>query len=365
MRSQQLINHRGSGYYVPNPVPSVGRQHILFLFYSEQPLLPTSQTDHVFIRALEQECLRRSVHLDCATIRKSPRGVEVHWPEDARPPFSRIPDNCAGIVYLVNWEKSINAPVFSWLAHAGIPVSIVDWLGALEMRGALSRKKDVQWIHSKAGYAAGIDMGKLLCGLGHRRIALFSPYADSRAEGIYKGISHACSVVPFFQQQVRSVHELETHAIKKSKRLRSVIESNPPGIPRAFSAARETLVRSSFDVYIEAVLYSLLEPSFEQALADRKITAWVGVDDSVALMLWSYLRAQGKTIPDDISIAGFDNSFASLTKDITSYDFAFPAIAASALYFLLWPQSASRSRQLVTPEIEGSIVMRGSTARIS
>jgi DNA-binding LacI/PurR family transcriptional regulator len=119
----------------------------------------------------------------------------------------------------------------------------------------------------------------------------------------------------------------------------------------------------TWDIREDSTLFSLLQEPFKQALADSEITAWVGSNDVVAMMAWSYLRSHGRKIPGDISVVGFDNTFDALQHDITSYDFCLGATAGAALSFLLRPSWRTRVRDLSRPRIEGTIIQRGSTAR--
>jgi DNA-binding LacI/PurR family transcriptional regulator len=362
-----LIVGRGRGYAVPTPV-SASRSsiRILFLFYIEQPLMPSRESDRGLMSALEQECLRNGVHFDCAAISASPQGVVMRSHEDVRPPSSRVRHDCAGVVYLVSSPQSVDNRIFSWLAHTGKPLSIVDWHGGWDAPAYLKKEKAAQWIRSRTNRNAGLQVGHYLLGLGHKRIAFFSPYTAPLATDLAAGLVQAASlaglpdaIVDFTRNRQFSAEEFGAKVMARYNKYVDV----GPGLPRDYTESHRRLARSSWDVHEDATLYEMLEPSFGQALTDRNITAWVGSDDTVALMAWSFLRAKKRSIPRDISLVGFDNTFDALQFDITSYDFGLGATASSALHFLLRPSWSARVRGLSRPLIDGSVIERGSTAR--
>jgi len=61
---------------------------------------------------------------------------------------------------------------------------------------------------------------------------------------------------------------------------------------------------------------------------------------------------------------GFDNTVSALERELTSYDYDFPAQASVSLNFLLRPDFSRRIRKLTRPEIEGFVIERGSTGRV-
>jgi DNA-binding LacI/PurR family transcriptional regulator len=372
LEKQGLIERQGRGHAVPSRTSTLQSMvRILFLFYSLQPLLPSREADRTFMRALEQECLKSGVHLDCATISASSQGVVVRAHEDQRPPYSRVPDDCAGIIYLVNWAESVDDRIFSWLAHSDVPLSIVDWLGGWEPPASISQRKHVQWIRSRITRNAGFNVGRYLAGLNHKRVAFFSPYTDPRAEELIAGLAQAAdaagpphSVISFLQKK-RMIGEEFKHLVDvRFDKIKTIVDVIRAGIPPAYYTGAGRLGRSTWDLFEDATLFALLEPSFARALADKEISAWVGSDDAVALMAWSYLLSHKRKIPGNISLVGFDNTFDALENDITSYDFSLPATASTALHFLLRPSWSTRIRGLSRPHIEGTIIERGSTALV-
>jgi DNA-binding LacI/PurR family transcriptional regulator len=99
----------------------------------------------------------------------------------------------------------------------------------------------------------------------------------------------------------------------------------------------------------------------------QDVTAWVGASDYVALAALDFLKTKGKTVPGDISVMGFDDSFEALYAELSSYNFNIRSYASSMLDF------ACTGRHLFTGavnentgqvELPGRIIERKSTKKM-
>lgn len=110
----------------------------------------------------------------------------------------------------------------------------------------------------------------------------------------------------------------------------------------------------------ERVEKSVLVPLFEKARARPDTTAWVAFNDNLGSWAIDWLRARGVSVPDELSVVGFDESPRSLEYDMTSYSFGGRAALRAAVTFLLLPAPARRLGPLY--EAPGRVVPRGTTA---
>ena len=366
-----LLARKGRNFTVPAAALPAARASILFIWFSDKPYLPTHEHDLSFIRALERECLRNSVALEKLIAGIDASGSVVLWRHRVSAPVEKsIVDSCVGVVYLVNWFASANTTVFNWLAHLGKPVSIMDWLGDWKAPPALSGKPHIQLLRSSVTKRPGFDAGRFLISLGHKRIAYFSPYGLEwpaiRLQGIIDACALAgdsCRVTPFIQSQVAAEHEFQNLIREKYLPMQPVLDS-PQGFPVEYQAGLTHLVGIAWAECENATHFNALLPLFEKALAQKQITAWVGCNDEVAIMAWSFLRSRQIAIPRKISIIGFGNTFEAAKVEITSYDLNHESAVGSIRTFLLRPGLASRIRKLARPLIEGFMIERGSTARV-
>jgi DNA-binding LacI/PurR family transcriptional regulator len=108
----------------------------------------------------------------------------------------------------------------------------------------------------------------------------------------------------------------------------------------------------------------LLEPLLEDAYRRKDVTAWVGANDHIALRAVEFLSARGVRVPEDISVAGFDNTHAAFQGNLSSYDFNAPGIVHRLLEHVVGPARAGVRNAAGEPsEIEGMVIERMTTAR--
>jgi len=366
--AKKLLIRRGKRFAVPRVALHSASAYIVFVWFNIEPSLPVFDLDTSFLGIVERECFRNSVRLEKIIVSVR-NGAIVLWrygnPAPADP---RIIESSMGILYFVNWYASVNSTVFDWLANQGKPLSIVDWLGGWAAPPALSSRPRTQWVRTFAARKPGFDVGRFLAGLGHRRIAYFSPFSRAwsltRFEGIEEALSlagPAYSATAFIQNQSVSEPEINEKTRRRYHTTVSLLGS-ASGISPDYAAGSSRIMAAVWIAQEGDLYFSILLPLFERALSQKEITAWVGCDDNVAMMAWSFLASRKKLDYRKIALAGFGNTFETVKADMTSYDFNFERAAGSILTFLLRPSFAGHFRKLAHPEIDGFVIERGSTA---
>lgn len=115
----------------------------------------------------------------------------------------------------------------------------------------------------------------------------------------------------------------------------------------------------------EADAYEHTRRMLEQSTPDALPTAILAANDTMAMGAAGALRARGLTVPDDVSLVGFDNSplAASHLLDLTSVDNHNTAVGKASAQLL-----RGRIENLDTPaqvvSIDTELVIRGSTAAV-
>jgi DNA-binding LacI/PurR family transcriptional regulator len=69
---------------------------------------------------------------------------------------------------------------------------------------------------------------------------------------------------------------------------------------------------------------------FRRLAKDPSITAWVGLNDEIAVEALIYLRSNKVRVPEDVSVMGFDDSMEAGFQGLTSYCFN----GASAMHLM-------------------------------
>lgn len=109
-------------------------------------------------------------------------------------------------------------------------------------------------------------------------------------------------------------------------------------------------------------LMDALEPHLERAL-DWGADAWVACNDRIAALIKEWLVRRGRWDPNQLLLAGFDDSGLALRHDLTSYRFDTTAMARSMVRQILSYRPRDRPPHLVRHG--GHVVVRGSTSKVA
>jgi hypothetical protein len=271
-------------------------------------------------------------------------------------------------------ETPMLAPILDRLIESGKPVSVVDEKG--HMASLLQRPGAsgplVRLFSLGVGPHSGRIVADHLLRHGHQAAACISLvdtalWCRSRAEGVEEAFSRAGgNAKRFVLKHFADFSELD-RALRSAPHVRRLqadlaayeATANPdvPGRGDLFGA----------NVYTSAIWGAFLRPHveelFEQALADRALTAWAPVSDLVAFLALQFLKRKRVKVPADISVVGFDNTVEAFACGLSSYDFNEAAAVHAALEHLLKPPSPrGRRAALTASEVEGFVMQRRTTA---
>jgi hypothetical protein len=338
------------------------------VFIAEQPggdvLTDLAPRSLELWRSLEEGCRSRGLRLLVQPAQ--------HYLARARRPTPGPPEVLGYVVRNLDLAPALAERLLGRLAGLDRPVAMVDEVGLPrehEWARRASRFRAFAIAHSDR---AGCDVGEGLLDLGHRRVAVFSPFGDaawsrSRVRGLADALGHATTdgalelVAPHFPED-DDLRDAIAHApgyralARRTERFRMALD---PGRP----AEGGLLNRDpGFRGFVADVVAGCLRPLFERALAEGRATAWVGVNDMVALAALRFLRAAGRRVPADVSVVGFDDTVDALRAGLASYNFNLPALAEALVEHVLgWRTRAGRDRSPVV-EVPGSLVERKSLA---
>jgi DNA-binding LacI/PurR family transcriptional regulator len=120
---------------------------------------------------------------------------------------------------------------------------------------------------------------------------------------------------------------------------------------------------AAFVIYTDEAV-ERLRHLFNQALAQKDITAWAVANDGNAIVALTFLKEIGVAVPQDISVVGFDDTTQAFEFGLTSYNFSLAAVAHRMLTFVLNPRGEPRAGNCGPIEVPGLIIARTSTERI-
>jgi LacI family transcriptional regulator len=303
--------------------------------------------------------------------------------------------------------------LISLLASYRKPIAILDEIGVFSPPPHLGADRCLR-VFRIAARAAGEEVARRLLYLGHTDIAYISSdhrplwsvkrrdglveqfekaglagrvrtFALGEFDGAYEIVLGMCRLPREDLRRILSVNRTREQVddlLKRYDRVRStgfvatLDPSRVSAVNEQFEVLRRLLdtglapayfvrVRDSvFETAEGEALELCLEQLFDRALADRRITAWVAANDTLALAAIRYLRAKGVRVPDDISVIGFDNiPQHAFENRLTSYDFSIGSIVHQMLWCIVRAEYRSRGTAESPVEVVGMIMDRDTLAK--
>ncbi len=346
----------------------VRSEEATIVFLAEQPggdvLTDLAPRSLELWRALEERCRGRGLRLVA-------QSAQDHL-ATARRRSSRPPDGLGYVVRNLDLAPPLAGRLLSRLGELERPVALVDEVGLpteREWARRASRFRAFAIAHSER---AGREVGERLLELGHRRVAVFSPFGEvAWSRNRVRGLADALgSAGPGGALELVAPHFPDDDALRqtiartpgyrdlacRTGRFRCALDPGRPAddVP--------LFLDPGFQAFVGDAIAGRLRPLFERALAEAGATAWVGVNDTVALAALRFLRGTGRRVPADVAVVGFDNTLDALRAGLASYDFNLPALAEALVEHVVgWRTRAGRDRAPVV-EIPGSLIERRSLA---
>lgn len=327
------------------------------------------------LRTLERGCARLGVNL--ATVPLSTRGgrrlIQGRSVEEFRE-VSGVGTVLGHILWAAGWDAQDLTMLVERLNRTGTPVALLDERGDHSSGRVEYAGRRLQVFTLGMTATAGLRVGEALLGLGHRKIAFIWPNPGAQAfrkrlEGLtsaFVSSGNPDGVRLFTTGATTDGGEMSHGTRSAYKSAGALFEKwfrHPLAGRLVPHQERLPLERHLRRTISRAELRRDLDPLFAQALSDSSITTWVCNNDSVATVALDYLKEAGRSVPEEISVVGFDNSPEALDFNLTSYDFNAEGSVLAMLHYALgtlWPTH----RKPGTPvEMDGFLVERGTLAR--
>lgn len=328
------------------------------------------------VRLLESMCLRHNLDLFTVHYSFTPHGLRPVANRE-REAFSRAADNrVLGFVVLTEGLEHLGLRRFvRRLTQYERAIAVLDTQEVLQPGDIRGAGRHLRLFSAGGSRTAGLEMGRHLIDLGHRRCVYLSPY---------HGTEWSRSRLGGLQQAFAGIGELDAVRAVTAGSESYRAEALYPAVD--FRAARERILERGIDPASEAQklvgdaiakligpitetigsrqLSRAVESLLEQTMREGEITALVCANDAVAELCLAGLRARHSAVPRDVSVCGFDNSYAAVFNRMTSYSFgehdALQAMVASLVHRDRGKTGGGVPERKV---IGGSVTRRGTTAR--
>jgi hypothetical protein len=328
--------------------------------------------------ALESACIR--ANLSISNVFYSYTGTDLMARGPAKPPpySPRDIESVLGFAVFSRGLRGLGLPQhLRLLLEYGKPVVVLDEDGLYASGRAVPRRKNLRIFPVGYSPAAGEAMGRLLVGLGHRRVAYLDPFPGAlwsqnrldglrrawRAAGYADGVVHvpvqAPSPGPLYDESGRYMGDVAA-SVADAFDARDRIQAELARIVRVdrFSELSVDLM----DWYAADSLARVVAPAVDSLLPRGDITAFVAASDSVAMAAIRRLEANGLRVPADRSVAGFDDGYEAHLFELTTYNFNSTAAVQAMVDFIVNPgwRPLAGARDCVV-EVDGYVKERGTT----
>jgi hypothetical protein len=371
-----------------------------------------NQGQYRILGMFEQECIRRGIKLEVMEI-------DIYNAVETRQAALRPEISAPGLGYVMDllWTRSdefqrSHIDFLARLAGMQRPVALLDETGDFALPLPFSENPLFQ-VFRIEGKRAGGRVARLLLGMGHRSVAYISTshnslYSRHRLEGVIEQYSKAgctdgvrpiinehmdhvllyiLTVTGFDDTLIRRILSIERTQRQAEDLFNEFARFRERGPAQLLTREAAQIIRKNlagigdlaqrdidppfFNKMVRAALAEAallaggfaLSPLFDKALADRDITAWICVTDGVALLALAYLGRHGISVPDTLSVVGFDNAPGeAFDGRLTSFDFNATGFVHGILNYLIRPPLRRGHYHHTPVEVEGTIVQRNTTA---
>ena len=374
--AQSAIAPHKRTYRIVTPYVATGTNSILFVPWLP-PLSGVAREGEIIsdpllhhrIRMIENECLRA--------------GLRPRYLYTAKKDFDA--QNCLngfkgasqllGSVILAigrdwRWDSIVKQ-----LIVRKIPVGLLDIAGKWEGASASLQSPLFRMFMTSSTAYAGEQAGRYLMSLGHRQVAYISPYHQSawsrnRLEGlerVYTTAGHDSAVSAYtIGSELASDYLSSADRAKHYEHLKEFTgecSAQATEYHRYFSSKLFS-AQALQGMWSEGELYYRLAEKFEEALRDKKITAWIAANDLVGMLALDYLKRRNVAVPKKISVFGFDNSTTGVLSGLSSFDFNELAAINAMISHCLKPRQFTKRFPNAVVQIEGKVMERGTTRKI-
>lgn len=377
--SEGYLSRAARGYRASSPRTSGGDNVLVLTIRGFPDAHPRPSTPWLrpLIGMLEQECCRAALRLEIAPVilTDSPPGVRCRLFDTRH--GRRLCSSAFGFCHLeVGLPQRFNELIVDRiLTMSSSPVaSLAVQAEPSELPRGIHSSERLCRLTPALGEECGLAVGRYLLTRGHRHVAYFSAehhetwsqrrlsgirraFAEAGCEGTVRAYTTAPEGRPLPQR-------FRTARMRELRRLSRLFDSvNDPEVVDP----RRRLLAERFRIPLREAFEAKwarerLTPMMAQAMSDAQITAWVGSNQTAALLCMEFLQAHSVAVPARIGVVAFDDDEELLAAGVTSYNFNPRAIVNMMLRHVLAGSSRQRRDRQSLTTVDGFIVQRRSVA---
>lgn len=375
LTENDVIRRSGSKYYLfTNQAKPCSRIAIVAFGLARNSVKIETEREQNFYRLLSAAAAGQNVILETICCNDYLDEPQFYTPDDSSLASFLKSKSIVGII-LSSYHMKDSAECLRKLLTLDIPISawvedhrilkMVDYSGAGKIK--------LSFNDSSYSPLPGYDVGRYLIDKGHKNIAYVSPFHESpwsqnRLAGLKKAALSALGVKVFPAVCTGYLNEYFYMAkvLEEASFDRNFSVSGINKVLYPFLKPRIEFIRYEHDTLLrDNKIFAVCEELILEISATRSITAWVCANDLVSVLITDYWNYCKVPLSERPVLIGFDNSFRSFERNISSYEFNTYGEVQNMLNHLLYPNSTYLLNGSSEVRLSGKIVERGTGIRLS
>lgn len=328
--------------------------------------------DHEYLKALRSACERLNLEPAVAVYGYPGGSLRLVMPPGAPLAFPALCERAVGFLVRTACPRDVCADLLPLLKRYRKPIAVLDEIDSPSLPEWTRANRLIKSFRPTITEASGEIMARHLLALGHRRLAVITPFRDAiwsrnRIAGLAATLRRADPDAVLAEYALAMPYQ-QRHAVRENRAVallrRSLLRT--PGWQPPLPSLRGLMAQADREIHLAVRRERILEalaPGLEKALRRKDLTAWVAIDDDTALLVLEFLGRRGIQVPRDLSLVGFDDTAEGARRDLTTYNFDFERFNHYVLRFLLEPARFELAGAKSPHRPEGRVIARGSVRR--
>jgi DNA-binding transcriptional regulator YhcF (GntR family) len=370
LTGENVIKRSGSRYFFfTGQTKSKSRIAIIAFGLGKNAVKIETERERNFYRLLSNAAMQQNVILETICCNDYLDEPQFYTPDDTLLAQYLKSKNIIGII-LSSYHMKDSAECLRKLLIFDIPISA--WvedhkiLKMVDYHGSV--KKKLSFFDSSYSILPGYEVGRYLIGKGHKRIAYISPFhkspwSQNRLAGLKKAAMAYpdIRIIPYVSADYLNDYFFLEKIIGESSFGKELISEVAEKL-HPFLRSRISSIQYEHDILLrDNLIFTVCEEFIKDAFKDSSITAWVCANDQIAVLITDYWNYCSVPLSQRPALIGFDNSFKSFERNISSYEFNTSGEVQNMLNHLLYPNSTRLLNGSPEVRLSGRIVERNSS----
>lgn len=368
LMSEKIIKRNGTQYFFFTDQHKPRTKIAIVAFgHARNTVKIVTERERNFYRMLSTQVMDHNVILETICCNDYPEETQFYTPDNTPLQNYLKSKDISGII-LSSYHMKDSAECLRKLMTFNIPVSA--WVEDHRISKMINRystgQKKLSFFDSSYSTLPGFEVGRYLIGKGHKNIAYFSPFHESpwsqnRLNGLKKAAmsSSGVRIFPFVCTDYLNDYYFLEKVLEESSFDKHCAVSEIEERLHPFLKNRISSIKYEHDILLrDDMIFTVCEQFIREASKNSSITAWVCANDQIAVLITDYWNHNSVPLDSRPAIIGFDNSFKSFERNISTYEFNTYGEVQHMLNHLLYPDSSYLLNSTPAIRLSGRIVER-------